>query len=387
MMLLHYLKYFLFHAVGAAACVAIFAGGIWTPAGFAAILIYYVVGDAIFGDDRSTPRYGLQWLLTAQLWLALPLVSAIVFAMLWSVSTGDFGGVGRWIQAQTGFDVFAARAATDGWEHAAGVLLTILMIGICGTIPAHELTHRTWDPMSMLVGRWLLAFSFDTNFSIEHVYGHHRYVSTVDDPATAPRGRSVYFHVLASTLKGHRSAWNIEKRRLQRDGRTVLSPRNAVLRGIAMSGLLLVAAYEIAGATGVLVFTACALGAKALLEIVNYMEHYGMVRNPALPVQPRHSWNTNRRISSWSMFNLTRHSHHHAQGEVPYQDLKPMPDAPQMITGYLTTIIVTLIPPLWHRLMTPKILEWDRVHASAEEKLLARNANAASGIRALQARS
>ena len=71
------------------------------------------------------------------------------------------------------------------------------------------------------------------------------------------------------------------------------------------------------------------------------------------PVQPRHSWNTNKRISSWTMFNLTRHSHRHAQGEVPYQDRKPFPDAPMIINGYLTTLIVALIPPLWHRLMTP----------------------------------
>jgi hypothetical protein len=387
MMFFHYLKYFLFHAVGVAACAAIFAGGVWVPLGLAAVLVYYVIGDAVFGDDRSTPRFGMPGLLTAQLWLALPLVAVIVFAMVWSVSSIDYGGVGQWIQATTRYDVFAARAATKGWEHAAGVVLTILMIGICGTIPAHELTHRTWDPMSMLVGRWLLAFSFDTNFSIEHVYGHHRYVSTIDDPATAPRGRSVYFHILASTFKGHRSAWNIEKRRLKREGKAVFSPRNAVLRGIVMSGLLLAAAYEIGGSTGAWVFVVCALGAKALLEIVNYMEHYGMVRNPDVPVQPRHSWNTNRRISSWSMFNLTRHSYHHAQGEVPYQDLKPMSDAPQMINGYLTTIIVTLIPPLWHKLMTPKVMEWDRVYASAEEKLLAKKANAASGIRAMQAQT
>ncbi|WP_319001181.1 fatty acid desaturase [Burkholderia cepacia] len=101
-------------------------------------------------------------------------------------------------------------------------------------------------------------------------------------------------------------------------------------------------------------FLLCALWGKALLEIVNYMEHYGIVRDPGTPVQPRHSWNTNRRISSWSMFNLTRHSHHHAQGEVPYQDLKPFADAPMMIGGYLTTIVVAMIPPLSHRLMPPQ---------------------------------
>ena len=84
------------------------------------------------------------------------------------------------------------------------------------------------------------------------------------------------------------------------------------------------------------------------------------------------------------MFNLTRHSHHHAQGEVPYQDLKPYPEAPMMISGYLTTIVVALIPPLWHKLMIPKVLEWGQKYATAEELELVREANAKSGIKAFQ---
>ncbi|EYS81202.1 hypothetical protein CF68_17470 [Cupriavidus sp. SK-4] len=123
-----------------------------------------------------------------------------------------------------------------------------------------------------------------------------------------------------------------------------------------------------------------ALLGKALLEVVNYMEHYGMVRDPDTPVLPHHSWNTNKRVSSWAMFNLTRHSHHHAQGEVPFQDLRPFPAAPMMINGYLTTMVIAMIPPLWHKLMTPKVLAWDRDHASAQELELARQANARSGI-------
>ena len=151
-----------------------------------------------------------------------------------------------------------------------------------------------------------------------------------------------------------------------------------------MSLLLVAAAWALGGWRAALFFTLAGLWGKALLEIVNYMEHYGMVRNPATPVQPRHSWNTNKRLSSWSMFNLTRHSHHHAQGEVPYQDLRPIPQAPMMISGYLTTILVAMIPPLWHRLMTPKVLAWDRDYATAEERALAAAANARSGIAALQ---
>jgi NAD(P)H-flavin reductase/ferredoxin/fatty-acid desaturase len=381
---LHYLKYFSFHAIGLFAAAAILAGGKFITASLALVLTLYMLGDALAGDDTSTPTFRYPGILTAQLWLALPLLALIVFASVWSVCSGDPLGFGALLSSLSGYDVIMARDATTFGHHISAWLLTGLMIGMVGTIPAHELTHRTWDPVSMFVGRWLLAFSFDTTFAIEHVYGHHRYVSTREDPATAPRGRNVYAHVLASTVRGNLSAWKIEAQRLAKKRRGPLSLHNAFLRGHVLSVGLCVAAYALGGTSALLYFTACALWGKALLEIVNYMEHYGMVRDPATPVQPRHSWNTNRRVSSWTMFNLTRHSHHHAQGEVPYQDLRPYPEAPMMIGGYLTTIVVALVPPLWHHLMTPRVLAWDRDFASAEEKRLAREANARSGNRVMQ---
>jgi len=383
----HYVKYFAFHAIGLLSVVALLGGGALLSAGLLAVVAIYVVGDAVGGDDTSTPRFQRPGVLTAQLWMALPLLSLIVFCSVWSVSAGDALGFGAWVTRRTGYDVVAARDATTFVHHLSAWIVTGLMIGLVGTIPAHELTHRTWDRVSMLVGRWLLAFSFDTTFAIEHVYGHHRYVSTAHDPATAPRGRNVYAHIVASTLMGNVSAWNIERVRLgsKRLGR--YSWHNAVIRGHLMSVLLVAAAFAMGGWRGGAFFTTCALAGKALLEIVNYMEHYGMVRHPETPVQPRHSWNTNRRISSWTMFNLTRHSHHHAQGEVPYQDLRPYPDAPMMINGYLATILVAMIPPLWHSLMTPKVLAWDRDYATPEERKLAAAANARSGIPRLERRA
>lgn len=384
MNILHYLKYFLFHGIGLVSLAAILAGGHYMSGGLALVLLVYIVGDAVCGDDTSMPEFRYPGILTAQLWLALPLLALIVLAAVWSVSPGDPLGFGEWVTRLTGYDVLAARDATSFGNHLATVILTGLMIGMIGTIPAHELTHRTWDPISMFIGRWLLAFSFDTIFAIEHVYGHHRYVSTEDDPATAPRGRNVYHHIVASTIAGNASAWKIETRRLKRKGQWPVSWHNRVIRGHLMSVLLVAVAWAIGGWQAAAYFALCALCGKALLEVVNYMEHYGMVRDPKTPVQPRHSWNTNKRISSWTMFNLTRHSHHHAQGEVPYQDLKPFPEAPTMISGYLTTLIVALIPPLWHRLMTPKVLAWDRDYATAEERQMAARANARSGIPLLQ---
>ncbi|HET9622465.1 MAG TPA: fatty acid desaturase [Kofleriaceae bacterium] len=345
-----YAKFLAFHAVGLVALAALLVGGAAIPWTLLAVITLYVVGDAVAGDDTTTPRFTRPGVLTAQLWLALPLLAAIVAVSVWTASPGA-PALG-----------FGARVAA--W------LLTGLMIGMIGTITAHELTHRTWDRRSLVIGRWLLAFSFDTAFAIEHVYGHHRYVATAHDPATAPRGRTVYAHIARSTVAGNVSAWRIERDRLAKRGRGVWSWHNAVLRGYAMSLALVAAAYVAGGARAAAYFVACGLAGKALLEIVNYMEHYGLVRDPDTAVAPRHSWNSNRRISSWTMFRLTRHSHHHAQGEVPYHALRPYPDAPMMIGGYLTTILLTLVPPVWRALMAPRLAAWDAQYATPGERAI-----------------
>lgn len=373
-----YAKYAMFHLVGLFSAATLLAGGGYITAGFLAVIFAYVVGDALSGEDTRTPVFRHPWVLTLQLWLALPLMCFIAFAAVWSVSSSDIFGFGAWLGGVVGVDLLAAREATSFGHHVSGWLLTGLMIGLVGTIPAHELTHRTWDRMSMGVGRWLLAFSFDTSFSVEHVYGHHRYVSTTADPATAPRGRNVYMHILLSTIRGNVSAWRIEAERLAKRDHSVFSWRNAVARGYAMTLVLVLIAFALGGWVGAGFFIACGLWGKAVLEIVNFMEHYGIVRDPATPVQPRHSWNTTKRATSWTMFNLSRHSHHHAQGEVPFHELKPMPEAPVMVGGYLTTLLLTLVPPLWRALMKPKLQHWDSHYATPQERVLAAAAEARS---------
>lgn len=368
--LFDYLKFVGFHGIGLIALASLLAGGSATVLGLFGVLGAYIIGDFIAGDDTRTPEYRHPGLLTGALWMALPLLMAIVFVAVWTVAPGDPLGFGAWAGGLLGHDLLAARDASGFGVHVAGLFLTGLMIGLVGTIAAHELTHRTWDRVSMAIGRWLLAFSGDTAFAIEHVHGHHRTVATHEDPASAPRGRNVYAHVLLSTILGNRSAWRLEAARLARVRLPVWSWHNRYLRGQAMTLALLAAAAALGGWIGALYFLGCAAWGKALLEIVNYMEHYGLVREPGAPVEPRHSWNTNRRVSSWTMFQLTRHSHHHAEGEVPFQDLEPYPEAPVMVQGYLTTILLTLVPPLWFTLMAPKLRDWDARFANAAERRL-----------------
>lgn len=379
-----YLKFSSFHLMGLVSIIMISLGDVYISLGLGVMFVVYIGGDLLLGDDTSEPTYRYPKLLTWQLWLALPIISMMLFVSVWHFSASDVFNYGAAFSALTGIDILASREATSFVQYGVMVFYVGLSIGTLGTITGHELTHRTWDPVSMFIGRWLLAFSFDANFSIEHVYGHHRYVSTQEDPATAPRGRNVYAHMLISTVKGYVSAWNLEKARLQRKRQGLFSYHNVAIRGFLMSAVIVVLVYAIAGWPGLAFFIPTAIFGKFTLEIVNFMEHYGLVRDPEQPVQPRHSWNTNKRVSSWGMFNLTRHSHHHAQGEVPFHQLKPYSDAPMMIGGYLTTFMVALIPPLWNKLMVPKVLEWDQKYASEKERRLAHEANLNSGIPAFE---
>lgn len=380
----HYLKYVLFHILVIPQILGFILGGDWLYLGLAFAVLTVVLGDLLLGDDDSVPQYKNDWILSLQLYSSLIFIVAINFTLVWSISSSDPLGFGAMIHSLTGYDALAARETNTITGLIFGTLGCGLLTSVVGTIVGHELTHRTWDPVAMVIGRWLLAFSWDAGFAIEHVYGHHAYVGSVDDPATAPRGRNVYYHIVASTIKGNISAWKLEAERLAKKRQHLLSYNNRYIRGLLMSVSLEVAAYMLAGWEGVLIFTASALIAKAFLEIVNFMEHYGIVRDPKTPVQPYHSWNTNKRVSSWAMFNLTRHSHHHAEGDVPFHKLKPYQDAPMMVNGYLTTIFLTLIPPLWNAIMIPKVLEWDRKYASEGELLLAEEANKRSGLNGFQ---
>jgi hypothetical protein len=365
-----YLKFTLFYLLGILTIAAILMGQHWITVGYACITAFTILGDLIFGDDNTTPEYQHLFLLRVQLWFALPLLATLVLVAMWSIAATDILGLGQMLGQWVDYDFNLAKTNTSAWQHTIGLLYVSLMVSMIGLVTAHELIHRTCDKVSLMIGRWLLAFSFDSNFSIEHVYGHHRYVATEDDPATAPRGRNVYQHIFISSYQGYLSAWNIEKGRLVRRHQFLYSFNNTFIRGVLMSWALVVCCYWLAGWLGVTYFCLMALFSKAILEVVNYMEHYGLVRDKSTPVAPRHSWNTNKKISSWSMFNLSRHSHHHAQGHIPFHQLRPYEDAPMMLNGYLGTISLTLIPPLWFKLMKPKLQHWDQVYATKKELAL-----------------
>lgn len=375
-MLFNHLKFFSYYFFALIGIFTLLAGEQWIVIGYLSFMGFFVFGDAFFGDDLSTPEYSNPRLLTFALWLALPMSLLAVLSGIWLTTHANAWPIVIVTAETMPFDLVANKVATSNTQLTCAALFCGLMLSGVGTVSAHELVHRVGDKASVCIGRWILALSFDANFSVEHVYGHHRYVATEQDPATAPRGRNVYKHILLSLWHGNKSAWQIEAKRLSRKKQVLFSWHNVCLRGYAMSITWLSLVYFLAGLNGLAFAITAGLIAKSMLEIVNYMEHYGIVRLTKQRVLPRHSWNTNRRISCWTMFNLSRHSHHHAQGAVPFQKLKPMPEAPTMINGYMATMLLTLIPPLWYRLMQPKLADWDSHYASKDElALLEQNAS------------
>lgn len=376
-----YSRYWLLTCVGLVAIGATFAGGAAMWLGFGLAFLLALGGDSIFGDDLSEPDYGMKWLLDLGLYFNLPLLLAYTFAFAWQLSESDLFGVGAALGSLTGYDLLAARDAST-WTDLFGAALGLGMFyGAAGTNVGHELTHRTWSIPAQVTGRWLLAFTSDASFAIEHVYGHHKRVATVHDPATSRRGENVYGFILRSTVHSYLSAWEIERERLARKGKSVWSWENRMHRGNLMTLSYFAFFFWAAGPLGLAAFTLVSAYGKCWLEIVNYTEHYGLVRVPDQPVEPRHSWNCNRRISGYLLYNLTRHSHHHAMGDKPFWELRAYPDTPMMPAGYLTMIVVALIPPLWNKLMIPRVLAWDKRFASEAELPLIQEANRRSGMK------
>lgn len=287
-------------------------------------------------------------------------------------AAGDFLGISAAIEFLTGYDMLAAY--TSGTN--AGEVSVIAALAFAAGAAAqasiavgHELTHRIDNRVSVFFGRLGEAFGMHTRFSIRHPYGHHNWVCTEKDPATAKRGENFYPFALRSIIGQNQQVWELEKTRLGKMGKSAFSWENYALRGWAMEALILVGFYISAGWIGALGFLAVGAAVNITLEAANYIEHFGLIRIPTEPQQVRHAWNDNHMMSFWLTSAISRHAHHHANADIEFWNLEPMVDkAPTTIAGYIPTFLLAAIPPLWHHLMNKKLLEWDEQFASEAEK-------------------
>jgi alkane 1-monooxygenase len=242
-----------------------------------------------------------------------------------------------------------------------GFVLSLgLSSGALGINVSHELIHRIDNRLEPFLGRIMLATVCYLHWAIEHVRGHHRNVATPEDPATARKGESFYSFWPRTVLEGFRNARRLEQDRLVRQGTGTGLLRNAVDRYLLIELLIVAALGWWFGFAAVLFFLAQSLVAVSLLEAVNYLEHYGMLRAKGPDggyekVLPVHSWNSGHRLTNYFLFNLQRHSDHHYRPNRRYQILRDFRESPQLPNGYAGMVLLTLVPALWRRIMDRRL--------------------------------
>lgn len=241
-----------------------------------------------------------------------------------------------------------------GW-----VLSTGTVMGAVGIVVAHELIHKD-SALEQAAGGVLLAAVCYAGFKVEHVRGHHVHVSTPEDASSARFGQSVYEFLPHAYKYNFLNAWRLEAQRLRHKELPAFSWQNELLWWYSLSVAMAVGITLAFGWMGLVFFIGQAFVAVTLLEVVNYVEHYGLHRRKLEDgryerTDHRHSWNSNFLLTNLALFHLQRHSDHHAFPKRPYQVLRHYDDSPQLPSGYAGMVVIALIPPLWRAVMDPKV--------------------------------
>ncbi|RYZ52323.1 MAG: hypothetical protein EOP07_19790, partial [Proteobacteria bacterium] len=216
--------------------VSFLVGGAWLWLGFGFLVAGAVSLDIFLPDDLSSHADSNPRVMNFFLFATLPLLLLNVFAFNWQMAHGDLWGIGALLSKEFGVDLLVAKNVRSLSDSIGAYHSLSILIAAAGTVVAHELVHRVWDKKSLIIGRWLLALSADTSFSIEHVYGHHANVATLKDPASARRGESFWRFFPRSTFGSFLGGWEIEKKRIEtKKLGAVWSFKNVFLRGQMMS--------------------------------------------------------------------------------------------------------------------------------------------------------
>jgi len=247
----------------------------------------------------------------------------------------------------------------EAYEFVGLIFSVGIVLGVNGINVAHELGHRQTTNERFL-GKALLLPSFYMHFFIEHNYGHHLHAATPEDPATARYNQSVYSFWLTSTVRQYFSAWRIQKKLLKNTNQSFLSTKNDMLWYTIFQILYLFVVFLLFSKTGFIFALASGVVGFVLLETVNYIEHYGLLRLQTKSgryerVREMHSWNSNHVIGRIVLYELTRHSDHHYKSSKKYQILDCHDESPQMPFGYPTSMVLAMLPPLWFKIMNKRV--------------------------------
>lgn len=348
------------------------------PLWFVVILVHGIIPalDWLFGADAANPPESALEGLVQDRYYSWVLYAFVPLQLLTTV-------FGAWL----------AATADLPWYHLLGLAISVGMVNGVAINTAHELGHKK-DRLDRWLARLSLAPTFYGHFYVEHNRGHHKNVSTPVDPASSRFGETFWAFWPRTVLGSLRSAWRLEAERLARSGQGVWSLSNENLQSWAMSGLLFGALWAALGWAVLPFLIIQAVYGFSLLEVVNYLEHYGLLRRQ-LPdgryerCLPEHSWNSNHMVTNLFLYHLQRHSDHHANPTRHYQALRHFEESPQLPSGYAAMILLAYIPPLWFAVMNKRVIrhyqgDLERInwYAPRREALMARYAEEARKVAA-----
>ena len=337
------LKYLAAFTLPISAIISLYYQGFWsyfTP--FYAFVVIPVLelllpldSSNINEAERETKRKKVlfDWLL----YLNIPVVYGLLIYALWLVSSQSL-----------------STTEIIGLTFSLGIVL-----GTNGINVAHELGHRL-KTKERYLGKLLLLPSLYMHFFIEHNFGHHVNAATQEDPATAKYNQTVYSFWITSVFRQYINAWKLQSKLLKQHRTAVFSPKNDMFWYLIIQTGYLVLVLFIFGPTGLFFALSSAIVGFLMLETVNYIEHYGLLRKK-LPsgryerVKEVHSWNSNHVVGRIVLYELTRHSDHHYKSSKKYQLLDYHDISPQMPYGYPTSMVMSFLPPLWFKVMNPRI--------------------------------
>ena len=316
------------------------------------------------GTTKASPTFQ-----NMVMYLMLPVFVLLQLALAWRVY-GFMTGVPVEITA-TWFGLIPVYSGITSLDLIGAVLSTGIFAGI-GIIYGHELSHC--KGFAFIISRMTMGLSGSAHFCYAHVYNHHLELASEDDPATAPRGRTIYGHYPLSYLGQSKFLYNMEKERLSRMGVPFISWQNRWIRGYMMSVPSAVLFFMAGGWIGIAALATVWVISNFELEALNYLEHYGLIRVKDQPIDYRHNWDNNTLFTSWFFIEIGRQADHHDRGETHFWELENV-GAPNTGWGYFTIFALALVPPLWHWYMRKRLATWDEKFATAEEKGIANRIN------------
>lgn len=354
-----YLRYYLNSLIMCCGIVGFMVGGGWVWLGMAT-LIPLAVADLLLGNDYQPRQITIPWLADLVLYLHVVLMGILYVTVVWRFQQGLHG------------------AATASAWHWVGAVLSLMWLQLLpnGGI-GHELSHRS-NPVARRIGLLLGGLVGDPCRDIAHVQTHHIYFDSPKDTDTAFRGENVYQFTLRATIGSFRDAYETEKARATKLGHHLWGWHSRLFYaiGVLISLPLLVAVFSTVG--GGLVVVAALIAAKLVLEPLNYLQHYGLVRDRDAPIDEHHTWNHLSRVVRIIGTEITNHVDHHRDGHIPYYQLIPRPAGAQMPSLFIC-FMLCFIPPLWNLFIMERLREWDMRFASPVERELAREANRKAG--------